>query len=63
MNNIDTSLWCTQQDLAIKLNVTVQCVNNWIRRNKINYQKIGHSRLILVDKNFIPSDNRLKSIK
>jgi len=52
-NNIDLSRWVTQQSLANDLKVTVQCVHNWIKRGKIDSQKIDGSRLTLVDKTSI----------
>ena len=56
INNIDLSTWVTQQALAAELNVTVQCVHNWIRRNKIISKRIEGSRLVLVDKTSIKTD-------
>lgn len=56
--NIDLNLWVTQQSLASELGVTVQCVHNWISRNKIKSKKIEGSRLVLVDKTTIKSDLR-----
>lgn len=53
MSNIDTNVWVTQAALANELNVTVQCVHNWIKRNKITAKKIEGSRLVLVDKTSI----------
>lgn len=58
INNIDLSTWVTQQALAAELNVTVQCVHNWIRRNKIISKRIEGSRLVLVDKTSIKTDLR-----
>lgn len=52
-NNIDTNIWVTQQALANELNVTVQCVHNWIERKRISSKKIEGSRLVLVDKTSI----------
>jgi hypothetical protein len=54
-NNIDLNQWVTQQSLANDLKVTVQCVHNWIKRGKIDSQKIEGSRLVLVDKTSIKS--------
>lgn len=51
---IDTDIWVTQQALATELNVTVQCVHNWIERKKITAKKIEGSRLTLVDKTTAP---------
>jgi predicted transcriptional regulator len=52
-NNIDINVWVTQQALANELGVTVQCVHNWIKRNRIAAKKIAGSRLVLVDKTSI----------
>lgn len=54
-NKTDLSKWVTQQSLASELKVTVQCVHNWIKRNKIQFKKIEGSRLVLVDKTTAPS--------
>lgn len=54
---IDFTRWITQQALANELGVTVQCVNNWIRRKKINSIKIEGSRLVLVDRTTAPTVN------
>jgi hypothetical protein len=51
--NIDFNVWVTQQALANELNVTVQCIHNWIKRHKIDAMKIEGSRLVLVDKTSI----------
>lgn len=59
--NIDTTIWVTQQALASELGVKVQCVNNWIRRNKITSLKIEGSRLILVNKTTAPKPYERKS--
>ncbi len=58
-NNIDINVWITQQALANELQVTVQCVHNWIKRNKINSKIIKGSRLVLVDKTSLVADKRL----
>lgn len=58
MNNIDHSRWVTQQSLASELEVTVQCIHNWIKRGKIDSKKIGDSRLVLVDKTSVKGDLR-----
>lgn len=47
---IDTSVWVTQEALANEVGVKVQCVNNWIRRGKIEFKPIPGSRLVLVNK-------------
>lgn len=49
-NKLDFDNWVTQKALASELNVTVQCVHNWIKRGKIKSMKITGSRLTLVDK-------------
>jgi len=54
-NNIDTTKWITQQALANELGVTVQCVHNWIKRDKIESMKIPGSRLVLVNKDTHPT--------
>lgn len=51
---IDTDIWVTQQALAAELGVTVQCVWNWIKREKIEVKTIPGSRLRLVNKNTAP---------
>ena len=53
--NIDTLKWVTQQSLASELGVTVQCIHNWIKRNKIESMKIPGSRLVLVNKTTAPT--------
>lgn len=60
-NNIDTSIWITQQALASELGVTVQCIHNWIARKKIEAKKIAGSRLILVNRLTAPAINTRKS--
>lgn len=54
MSNLDTSIWITQQSLANERGVTVQCVHNWIKRNKIESMKIPGSRLVLVNRDTAP---------
>lgn len=56
--NIDTAIWITQQAMATKLGVTVQCVHNWISRKKIVFKKIDGSRLILVNRTTAPEVKR-----
>lgn len=52
--NIDTSIWITQQQLADELNMTVQRVHNWIKRNKIEHMKVKElGNITLVNKNSI----------
>lgn len=53
-NNIDFSVWVTQQSLATELNVSVQCIHNWIARKKIQSKRIDGSRLVLVDRTTAP---------
>lgn len=52
---IDTTKWITQQALASERGVTVQCVHNWIKRNKIESMKIPGSRLVLVNRETAPT--------
>lgn len=54
-HNIDTNKWVTQQALANELGVTVQCIHNWIKRNKIESMQITGSRLLLVNKTTAPA--------
>lgn len=58
---LDPNIWITQAALAKELKVTVQCVNNWIARDRIKYLKIPGSRLVLVDKTTAP-DPKLKRV-
>lgn len=60
-SKIDTSIWITQQSLAAELGVTVQCIHNWIVRDKIEYKVIPGSRLILVNKNTAPIPGKRKT--
>lgn len=53
MAKIDLSIWVTQQALANQLGVKVQNVHNWVRRGKIQSQKLPGSRIPLVNKNTI----------
>lgn len=57
-NKVDFNKWVTQQSLAAERDVTVQCIHNWIKRNKIDSMKIEGSRLVLVDKTSIKGDLR-----
>lgn len=59
-NNLDLNIWVTQQDLAKERGVTVQCVNNWIRRHQVGSKKVGNSRLILVDRTSVTVGNQSK---
>jgi len=52
---IDPEVWITQQALANELGVTVQCVHNWIKRNKIESMVIPGSRLVLVNRHTAPA--------
>ena len=56
--NIDTSIWITQKALADQLGIAVQNVHNWVRRDKITYQKLPGSKIILVNKETISVDNQ-----
>lgn len=55
---IDTNIWVTQQALASELGVTVQCIHNWIKRQKIEFMKIPGSRLVLVDRTSAPKPKK-----
>lgn len=55
MNQIDTSVWITQQSMANELGVTVQCVHNWIKRKRIESMIIPGSRLVLVNRTTAPA--------
>lgn len=35
---IDWNIWCTATQLAKEMNTTPQVVNNWRRRDKVDYQ-------------------------
>lgn len=54
MATINTDIWVTQQALANELGVTVQCIHNWIKRERIQYKRIDGSRLVLVNKESAP---------
>lgn len=56
--NINLNEWITQQALASELGVTVQCVHNWIKRNRIESMKIKGSRLVLVNRKTAPTPFR-----
>lgn len=60
MNRIDVNKWITQQALANELGVTVQCIHNWIKRNKIESMKIQGSRLVLVNRDTAPTPKAKK---
>lgn len=51
--NLDLSIWVTQQALADNLGVRVQNVHNWVRRNKIEWQFLPGSTTKVVNKNTI----------
>ena len=59
---IDTTIWVTQQALATELGVKVQCVHNWISRKKIEAKAIPGSRLVLVNKSTAPIPGQRKSV-
>jgi hypothetical protein len=59
---IDTEVWVTQQSLASELGVKVQCVHNWIKRNKIASKKIPGSRLVLVSRINAPIPGQRKNV-
>lgn len=42
--------WCTQQQLATELNVSVQRVHNWVRRKKIMTKLSKPANVVLVNK-------------
>lgn len=58
MKHIDTSIWVTQQALANDLKISVQAVHNWVNRDKIDWQKLPGSKIILVNKNTISIDTQ-----
>lgn len=60
-NEIDTSVWLTQKELANRLNVKIQNVHNWVQRGKIEtleYEFIPGQKIVLVNKNTINVDNQ-----
>lgn len=57
-NNINLDNWVTQQSLAAELGVTVQCVHNWIKREKIQSKKIDGSRLVLVNRKSVKKNTK-----
>jgi predicted site-specific integrase-resolvase len=58
---LDLEKWQTQQSLANEMNTSVQRIHNWIKRGKIQSKKIKGSRLILVDKSSIITDDLRKT--
>jgi predicted site-specific integrase-resolvase len=57
MKQLDLNTWITQQALADQLGVRVQNVHNWVRRGKIDFQKLPGSKIILVNKNSVVLDD------
>ncbi len=51
--NINPDVWVTQQILANELNMSVQRVHNWIKRNKIETKYIPALKITLVNRNSI----------
>lgn len=51
--NIDSDKWITQQSLANELNISIQRVHNWIKRNKIETKYIKELKITLVNKHSI----------
>lgn len=58
---LDLDVWVTQQSLANEMNTSVQRVHNWIKRGKIQSKTIKGSRLVLVDKSSIITDDLRKT--
>ena len=59
-NEIDFSMWVTQQSLANELHCSVQRVHNWIKRDKIQAQAFPQlNGQILVNKTTL----NIKTIK
>lgn len=58
MSKLDTSIWITQKALADELGIPVQNVHNWVRRKKIEHQKLPGSKIIVVNRNTISIDNQ-----
>ncbi len=58
---IDTTIWITQQALANELQCSVQRVHNWIKRNKVQSKKIEGSRLVLVDRTSVILEDMRKT--
>ena len=52
-HEIDYSIWVTQQQLADELQMSVQRIHNWIKRNKIEAVYIDELHLTLVNRNSI----------
>lgn len=55
--NLDLNTWITQQALADELGFSVQRIHNWVQRNKIEWQRLPNSKIILVNKKSISIDN------
>lgn len=59
LNNIDTSIWITQQALADELTnklgykVSIQRVHNWVQRGKIDKKYLKEVNVTLVDRTSI----------
>lgn len=49
----DTIKWISQQKLADDLNISIQRVHNWIKRNKITAKYDENIKMWLVDPNSI----------
>jgi len=45
----NVSTWYTQQQLADKLNISVQRVHNWVKRGKIDTKELPPSNILLVN--------------
>jgi len=56
--NVNTLLWITQKALADEMGIPVQNVHNWVRRGKIQYQKLPGSKIILVNKDTVSIDTQ-----
>lgn len=55
--NIDTTIWVTQQALADELDIPVQNVHNWVQRKKIEWMLLPGSTTKLVNKLTITIDS------
>lgn len=42
--------WCTQKQLADKLNISIQRVHNWVRRGKVDTKELPPTNTLLVNK-------------
>ena len=54
---VDTTIWITQQALADELGIPVQNVHNWVQREKIDWMVLPGSTTKLVNKNTIKVDH------